>query len=82
MRKLFILFWFIASQLYGQLSWDFESNNLQGWEQSNEGRWEIGFQEAISGTYSLHHAFDNSISDHDQISKSIFDLRLDQEITT
>ncbi|MDX2443908.1 MAG: gliding motility-associated C-terminal domain-containing protein [Bacteroidales bacterium] len=82
MRKLFLLLWFVSSSLFGQVTWDFESNSLTEWEQSTAGRWEAGSQLPISGSYSLHHTFDNSISDHDQISIPIVDLRLDQGLTT
>ena len=82
MRKLFLLFWFVASHIYGQVLEDFESGKLAGWEQSSIGRWEASNQQPVSGTYSLHHTFDNTSSDSDQISYAIFDLRLEKGLTT
>jgi len=52
----------------GQVSTGFESGLGVGWEQFPENRWESSLDNPLSGSYSLHHAFDNTISGTDRIS--------------
>ena len=78
MRKLFLIFWFLPILLNGQVAIDFENAAIVEWEESENGRWQADSLEAINGNYSLHHAFDNPSSGHDQVSIAISDLKPDQ----
>ncbi|MGC8803677.1 MAG: lamin tail domain-containing protein, partial [Bacteroidales bacterium] len=51
-----------AGQLQGEvISYSFENDTLlKGWIANEQGRWEVSKTGVISGTGSLHHAFDNN----------------------
>ncbi len=69
-RKLTLILLILASFIIatGQITYDFENQNLSAWTQSNPGHWEISAVSPLQGNYSLHHAFDTSASWHDQIA--------------
>jgi hypothetical protein len=72
MYFLFSLWPFFA---LGQVSTGFE-NGLGGeWDQFPQNRWESSPDQPLSGSYSLHHSFDNTVSGLDRISikTGIFD---------
>jgi hypothetical protein len=54
--------------LPSQILYDFESGNLDSWQQSTPDHWEISSIHPLNGNASLHHAYDNPVSDVDQIS--------------
>ena len=51
---------------YGQIVESFESGNLNNWVQSTEGRWKADTVSSLSGSYSIHHTFDNPDAGTDQ----------------
>ncbi len=69
-RKLTLILLILASFIIatGQITYDFENQNLSAWTQSAPGHWEISAVSPLQGNYSLHHAFDTSASWHDQIA--------------
>jgi hypothetical protein len=52
----------------GQVSTGFESGLGGQWEQFPENRWQCSPEQALSGSYSLYHSFDNTVSGTDRIS--------------
>ncbi|MEZ4999913.1 MAG: hypothetical protein R2744_11080 [Bacteroidales bacterium] len=44
---------------YGQVACDFESGSLTGWIFSDPGRWTADSEIPLSGSFSMHHVFDN-----------------------
>ncbi len=82
MRKLFLLLWLLPVLLTAQVSFNFEGGSIENWEESEADRWIADSLNAINGSFSLHHIFDNPSSGHDQISVAINDLKPDQGKTT
>lgn len=82
MKPCLIIFLFISCQLSGQLKENFENSEFSSWKESPLGRWSISSEKPISGSYSLHHIFDNTISDHDRISLQHPPLILDSAATS
>ncbi len=85
------IIWFIAIFLFcWEISWgqitiisdDFEDGNIAGWTESTSGRWSASSTEAINGSYSLKHSYDNSSADRDRISFPINSLSLAGGIIT
>lgn len=81
MKLQFLLFLLVTCHLSGQLTENFESCEISGWEQSTSERWGISSERPVSGNYSLHHVYDNTGSDHDRISLMHDPLLLDSSIT-
>ena len=67
--------------LHAQIILDFEAGNLVNWEEVPANRWEISATGTITGTGSLHHAFDNAEGGRDAISTSLYPLRPDSGLT-
>lgn len=82
MRKILFLLSLFPVLLTAQVSFDFEERSMEGWDESEAGRWNLDSLNVINGNYSLHHSFDNPSSGHDQISTAITDLKPDQDTTT
>ena len=82
MKKVILLVWLMPYLAYGQILENFESGNLNNWRQSSAGRWTADTAESISGSYSLHHIFDNSDSGTDQIGISINNLHPSEGIVS
>jgi len=67
MKYLFFIFSLFPQFLWAQYLFDFENDTLgvtelhmNGiWEEVPAGRWECAGEYAISGSYSLHHSYDN-----------------------
>lgn len=76
MKNLFFLFLLFQLPLNGQVLEDFENGNKTNWFESEAGHWEVTTLNKISGSYSLHHSFDNPSSGHDQISLLLPGLQL------
>lgn len=53
---------------YGQIVENFESGILSGWIQSSPGKWIADPVSPISGSFSLHHIFDNPDAGSDRIA--------------
>lgn len=71
LKKYFLLFFLLVTvniTVFSQITQDFEDNNLGLWIQSTSNYWGITSTDAISGSLSLKHIFDNSESSHDQIA--------------
>lgn len=65
-----------------QLQFNFESGNLNNWQQSDTGRWEIDSINPISGNKSLHHSYDSPVSGFDMIALQHDVLFFDSTTTT
>lgn len=81
MKPHFFIFLFSTYQLSGQLTENFEKAEISKWYESVADRWNISSERPLSGNYSLHHVYDNSKSDHDQISFMHDPLILDSAMT-
>lgn len=70
MRKLIsILFIFCSVQLFGQeVLYNFESGNIDGWEQRPAERWAASSDLPIAGSYSLQHRRVESSASTDTVS--------------
>ncbi|MFP4024965.1 MAG: lamin tail domain-containing protein [Thiohalospira sp.] len=67
-RNLLFLLIISPSLLFAQFTEDFEDADISGWTQSTDGRWDASDISPLSGSYSLHHIFDNPDAGNDQIS--------------
>jgi len=65
---MYFLFSFWPLFAMGQVYTGFESGLGGEWNQFPENRWESSPEQALSGLYSLHHSFDNTVSGTDKIS--------------
>jgi len=74
MKKVFLLALLMPATAFGQIVQNFESGNVVNWIQSSEERWNADTTDCISGTYSLHHTFDNPNAGYDRIGIPISDL--------
>ncbi len=61
-------------QAFCQLSDNFETGLIGGWQQNISGRWGIDSLSPLSGKYSLWHSFDNSEAGTDCISLPLYNL--------
>jgi hypothetical protein len=68
MKKVIFLAIFMPCMAYGQIIENFESGNLEGWIQSSPERWIADPLSSISGSYSLHHIFDNPDAGNDRVA--------------
>ena len=66
MKKVILLILLMPYLAYGQIVENFEAGNLIDWKQSAEGRWRSDTAGSLSGSYSLHHIYDNSDAGTDQ----------------
>jgi hypothetical protein len=82
MNKVILLALLMPVTAFGQIMENFESGNLSGWVQSPEGHWNTDYVNAISGTGSLHHSFDNPEAGSDWIGTTVRNLRPDKGNTT
>ncbi|MCB9012624.1 MAG: lamin tail domain-containing protein [Bacteroidales bacterium] len=78
---MYFLFSFWPLFAYGQVFYDFESGLDSAWVQWPEEHWECSPDATISGSYSLHHSFDNSSSGNDMISLGMGDLDFSEDIS-
>ena len=78
MKKVILLAFFLPYLANGQVIENFESASLSNWVQGAEGRWKADTTRSLSGMYSLHHVFDNSMSGSDCIGISINNLHPDE----
>lgn len=76
MRKIVLLFVMIPGMVYAQvINENFESGLTGNWLQDPPNRWGIDSLQNISGSYSLHHSFDNPESGCDRIGIMINGLQ-------
>jgi hypothetical protein len=78
---LFILLLSNLSLFSQELLFDFEESELNGWEESSYGHWQIDTLNAMNGKGSLHHNFDTTASSSDIISYRHEQVCLDSSIT-
>ena len=75
MKKIILLSLLVFSQcIEAQFSFDFEDAGTTGWVFSQPGRWLADDTEPLSGFYSLHHVYDNSVASSDAAMFSIAGL--------
>ncbi|BDX37870.1 hypothetical protein CYCD_12250 [Tenuifilaceae bacterium CYCD] len=68
MKHLFSLLLTVVSlNIFGQVSYDFENNDLSNWTQKPSGKWQISTTSPISGTRSLKQTYDNTAAHTDTI---------------
>jgi hypothetical protein len=65
----------------GQVIENFESASLANWVQGIEGHWKADTTKSLSGKYSLHHVFDNSLPGYDCIGIPVRNLHPDEGLT-
>ncbi len=78
MYKVVLLAFLWPVALFAQVRYDFEQGSIAGWTESRDGRWMADPAQALNGSYSLHHIFDNSESGQDFIGLRTADLRPDE----
>jgi hypothetical protein len=81
MKKVILLVLLMPHLAFGQIVENFESGDLNNWVQSAGGRWSADATSAVSGSYSLHHVFDNPDSGSDRIGIQIRNLHPSEGIT-
>ena len=81
MKKVILLAVLMPYLAFGQIVENFETGDLNKWVQSPNGRWKADSIHAISGTYSLHHSFDNPDEGTDMIGLPIKNLHPAEGVT-
>ncbi len=76
MKKVILLAMLMPFTAFGQIVENFESGISGNWVQSPADRWEADSVTALSGNYSLHHAFDNSGAGIDRAGLPVRDMYL------
>jgi hypothetical protein len=79
MKKVILLALFMPCLAYGQIIDNFESGTLSGWSSNAPERWKADPVTPISGTYSLHHIFDNTASGNDRTGKELMNFHPSQD---
>ncbi|MBN1108190.1 MAG: hypothetical protein JXA55_05445, partial [Bacteroidales bacterium] len=74
MEKVVLLLLLLPYPVLCQISDDFESGSLDSWIEGATGRWQADSTQSISGSYSLHHVFDNNSGASDCIGLQLTDL--------
>ena len=83
MKKLIlILILILPFVLNAQVNDDFEDGNIDGWTESTATHWEASDVNPLNGTYSLHHAYDNSGDGTDQISTDMSSININAGTVT
>jgi hypothetical protein len=81
MKKVILLAVFLPYLANGQIIENFESASLANWVQGTEGHWKADTTKSLSGRYSLHHVFDNSLPGYDCIGIPVRNLHPDEGLT-
>jgi hypothetical protein len=66
-----LLLAFLPFVCFSQVSFDFESGNLNGWTQVPDLRWSASNTSALGGVYSLKHSFNSSVNGTDILSTEL-----------
>ncbi|MFC2080718.1 lamin tail domain-containing protein [Bacteroidota bacterium] len=77
MKSLILFFLFFPLNILAQLCFDFESGTLEDWIQSRDPAWGISQEDPLSGSFSLWHQLDDTLSGEDRISYAYDSLVLD-----
>jgi hypothetical protein len=81
MKKVILLALLMPFPAFGQVLENFESGSIINWVQSTEGRWKADTSESLSGSFSLHHIFDNPDAGTDVIGMPDNNLHLSEGLT-
>jgi hypothetical protein len=81
MKKVIFLIIFMPLPVYCQIFENFESGYINNWVQSAYGRWKADMAGSISGSWSLHHAYDNPDAGVDQIGIPLGNLKPSMGLT-
>jgi len=81
MKKVILLAVLMPYMAFGQVMENFESGTINNWVQSTEGRWKADTSESLSGSFSLHHIFDNPDNGTDMIAMPVNNLHLSEGLT-
>ena len=81
MKKVILLALLMPVPAFGQIFENFESGNIANWVQSTDGRWKADATLSLSGTFSLHHVYDNPDAGVDQIGIPLKNLHPSQDVT-
>jgi hypothetical protein len=74
MKKVILFALFMPVMVYGQIIENFESGQIRNWTESSAGHWKADNEGPISGSFSLHHIFDNPATGSDCIGLPLNDL--------
>ncbi len=74
MKKVILLALLMPFPAFGQIIENFESGSIVNWVQSTEGHWKADTTMSLSGTFSLHHIFDNPDAGTDKAGIRVNDL--------
>ncbi|MCK4699959.1 MAG: Ig-like domain-containing protein, partial [Bacteroidales bacterium] len=77
-----LVFLIMKMPVNAQVYIDFEDSLLTGWTQNEDSRWEISGDFSLVGNFSLHHAYDNTLSGKDRISYPLHNLKPDSGLVT
>lgn len=75
MKKVILFLCFMPVTALSQVSYNFETGLLQDWMQSANNHWAADTVSPVSGSYTLHHVFDNNEAATDQIGIRLKRLR-------
>jgi hypothetical protein len=81
MKKVILFLLFIPVSIFGQVTDNFETGNLNRWVENLAGHWKADSTGSLSGNYSLHHVFDNPFNGNDQIGIPITNLEPSMGLT-
>ncbi len=82
MKNILFLLLLFPAIVSAQISDDFEDGSISNWTESVPGHWAASTVSPISGTYSLHQIFDNTVAGTDQISIPLGSFNLGGGLTT
>ena len=85
MKKIFILLTFLLPLVgFAQITDDFESGDITNWTQSPDLRWEASTDNPINGVYSLHHTYNETVTEnyHNQLSTPFGAFDITSQTTT
>jgi len=81
MKKVILLAFLMPYMAFGQIVENFETGSVTDWVQSTLGRWKADTTASISGSYSLHHIYDNPDAGNDRVGIPIKNLHPSQALT-
>jgi hypothetical protein len=81
MKKVILLALLLPYPALGQIVENFEDGSIVNWTESTPGRWMADTTSSLSGSYSLHHIFDNPDAGTDCIGINVKNLHPSQGLT-